>query len=70
MQSPTIEQGSLATRALALLKKDKRPLLDIHKATGLPFHWLRKFKAGEIQDPSVNKVQKLYEKLSGSKLAL
>ena len=34
----------------------------------ITFYWLRKFKSGEIADPSVNKVQILYEYLVGAPL--
>ena len=62
--------GSLHTRTHALLKADSRTLLEIHKESGIPFYWLKKFSAGEINDPSVNTIQKLYEFLSKKKLAV
>lgn len=59
---------SLMKNTLNLLKKDNRSLLDIHKESKIPFYWLRKFKASEFSDPSVNRVQALYEFLTGKKL--
>lgn len=53
---------------LRLLKERTNTLDCIHKETGLPFYWLRKFAYGEIKDPSVNRVEKLYEYLSGRRL--
>lgn len=63
-QSP----GTLYARTLELLKNSDKPLPLIYKETDLPFYWLRKLSQGEIKDPSVNRVQKLYEYLSGSTL--
>lgn len=62
--------GSLIQKTLKLLERDERSLLDIAQATGLPFYWLRKLKGGKIDNPSVNRIQYLYEKLSARKLAL
>ena len=45
-----------------------RDLMDIQKATGISFYWLRKFAVGEFKNPSVNRVQCLYEHLSGKPL--
>lgn len=62
--------GSLLRMTLMLMKRPQRQktLPEISVDTGLPFYWLRKFASEEIDDPSVNKVQVLYEYLSGSKL--
>ena len=40
----------------------------IAEILGISYYWLRKFKSGEVDDPSVNTVEKLYEYLSGKKL--
>ncbi len=61
---------SLMTETQRLLKQRSRTLLDVANDTGIPFYWLRKFHYGEIDNPSVNRVQKLYEYLAGKKLAL
>jgi hypothetical protein len=45
-----------------------RDLLEVYTATRLPYHWLRKFSAGAYANPSVNRVQFLYEHLTGTKL--
>lgn len=64
------ESGSLLSRTRALLRRDSRSLLDLHKESGLPFYWLKKLSAGEIKDPSVNRIQKLYEFLSKRSLSV
>lgn len=61
-------EGSLMTATLDLLKKDSRSLLQIYDETGVPFYWLRRFVTGGYKNPSVNRVQYLFEKLSGKKL--
>ncbi len=53
-----------------LIKKDKRPLRMIGQATGIPYYWLKKFSAGEIPNPAVNRVQYLYEFLTQCQLSL
>ena len=60
------QSGSLMTKTQALLRG--HDLLAIYNATGLSFYWLRKFASGEIRNPSVNRVQYLYEHLSKKKL--
>lgn len=62
--------GTLLEKTLMLMKRSQRQktLPEISKDTGLPFYWLRKFASGDISDPSVNKVQILYEYLSGTPL--
>lgn len=43
-------------------------MLSISAETGLSYHWLMKVKGGNVSDPSVNKIQFLYEHLSKKKL--
>jgi hypothetical protein len=61
-------KGSLHRKTLELLKQSRIPLPEIYKETHLPYYWLKKFSSGEIKDPSVNRVQRLYEFLAGRKL--
>ncbi len=63
-------QGSLMKATLDLVRKDPRTALEIYRDTGVPFNWLAKFIHGDINKPSVNRVQYLYEKLSGKKISL
>ena len=67
IQEYDIEQ-SLYTNTRRLLKADKRPLRMISNCTNIPYYWLKKFSAGEIAAPNVNRIQYLYEFLSKSKL--
>lgn len=60
--------GTLLAATLSLLRSDKRSLIEIHKATELPYHWLRQMREGRTPDPGVNRVQALYEYLTGSTL--
>lgn len=62
------ESLSLMTKTRSLLESDPRSLLDLHKESGLSYYWLRKFKSNVLEDPSVNKVQALYEFLTGNDL--
>jgi hypothetical protein len=64
----TPDKGSLHNRTLDLLKQSEVPLPEIYKETHLPYYWLKKFSSGEIRDPSVNRVQRLYEYLAGKQL--
>jgi len=66
----TDNKGALLEKTLDLLHKDTRTLLAIHTASTIPFYWLRKLKQGGFTNPSVNRVQQLYEFLSGTKLDL
>ena len=59
---------SLYATTRQLLKDDARPVRMIGQATGVPYYWLKKFSAGEIPNPAVNRIQYLYEFLSKSKL--
>lgn len=56
------------TRQLLANRPRNMTLQDIEAATGISESWLRVFSRGKISDPSVNKVQVLFEHLTGSKL--
>lgn len=59
---------SLYIETRRLMKADKRTLRMIGQATFIPFYWLKKFQAGEIANPSVNRMQYLYEFISKKEL--
>jgi hypothetical protein len=59
---PYDQPKSLMLRTIELLKE--RELLEVWDETRIPFYWLRKFASGAYQNPSVNRVQHLYEHLS------
>lgn len=63
-------KGSLHTKTLDLLKESGIPLQEIYRDTHLPYYWLKKFSSGEIRDPSVNRVQRLYEYLANKTLVV
>ena len=44
---------------------ESRDITQIHRDTGIPYHWLTKFVRGGFTNPSVNRVQYLYEHLTG-----
>lgn len=61
-------EGSLMIATKKLL--EGKDFLTIYVAYGIPYHWLIGFASGRYANPSVNRVQFLYEKLSGKKIIL
>lgn len=53
---------------MALLKK--ADYVTVSYETGLSFYWLRRFASNGFKNPSVNRVQHLFEHLSGSRLKI
>ena len=64
------EKGTLMTKTIELLKADKRSLFEISQKSAIKFYWLKKFSQGEFTNPSVNRVQALYEFLTEQQLTL
>lgn len=62
--------GTLYKKTIDLFNADTRPVEQIARESKLPFYWLRKLRSGNVSDPGVNRVQKLYEFLSEETLAL
>lgn len=62
------EPGTLMQETLALIEKSGKSLPQLYRETGVPFYWLKKFVSGEFTNPSVNRVQFLYEHLSGKRI--
>lgn len=62
--------STLHTKTRDLLIKDTRALTTIANDSGLPYHWLHSFRYQKVSNPSVNRVQKLYEHLTGKQLPL
>ena len=62
--------STLMVETLKLLKADERKLAELADSTqtGISYYWLKKFSANEFANPSVNRVQFLYEFLSGNKI--
>lgn len=68
---PELEsEGSLHARTRELLNSSGIPYLVIFQATDLSPNWLSRFACGKIVDPSVNRVQRLYEYLSEKPLGV
>lgn len=59
---------TLYEKTLELINKDGVSLGELSKRTGISYDWLNKLKRGTIQDPSVNKIQKVYENLAKTPL--
>ncbi len=66
----TEQQGSLLnkTRTMLIKAKSNNELETIAHRTSIPFLWLNKIADGYIDDPSVNRIQKVYEYISDKKL--
>lgn len=60
--------ASLYQRTMQLLVETDYTLLEIHNQANLPYYWLKKLKEGTVKDPSVNKIQGLYEFLAKRRL--
>lgn len=69
---PLCIKTTLRDRTLSLLQD--RParvsLKLISEETGLPESWLSMFGQGNIDDPSVNRIETLYEYLSGQAITI
>jgi hypothetical protein len=68
--APRVVHGSLMERTRQLLRESGKSLpevyADLHaRGSDIGYFWLRKFSSGNVQDPSVNKVEQLYTYLTG-----
>lgn len=63
------KQAPLLAKVVELLaaKRDKDYMI-LWSETGIPYFWIRKIANGEIKNPGVNRIQYLYEHLTGKKL--
>lgn len=64
------EDCALLRETKLLLLKSNRTYLQIYQDTGLDPNWLSSVLKGRTKNPSVNRIQKLYEYLSGRTLVL
>lgn len=62
------EEGTLVKKTLELLRGEGVNLLEIYSQTDIGFHWLSQLRGGRIKNPSANRIQALYEYLSGKTL--
>ncbi len=65
---PCDRAGSMLRKTLALLDKESRTNEALSLYLHVPLPWISKLRARVIKTPSVNRVQFIYEKLSGEKL--
>ena len=65
----TEKPGALHSKTLAALdaRRKTTSLFAIAEQSHVPFYWLRKFAAGAIANPSVNRVEQLFNWLTASK---
>jgi hypothetical protein len=63
---PFDQPGSLMARTIELL--NGQDLLELYSETSIPYYWLRTFARGVYKNPSVNRVQFLYEYLTQKSL--
>jgi len=65
------QELSLMTEVKRLIReRGDVTLLQIYDATGVPPGWIQKLMSGVFPNPGVNRIQKLYEYLSGKKLTV
>lgn len=64
------QMSTLLEKTLDLLNDNVTPIRELSEASGLPYDWLIGIKYNRIKKPSVDRIQKLYEYLTGSTLAV
>lgn len=64
----SVQAGTLLTRTIELIKNSDLSIDQLSFETRLPSGWIRKVCNGTLKDPSVNRIQELYEYLSGEKV--
>jgi hypothetical protein len=62
--------STLYQKTLKLLEESELSLNQISEDADLPYDWLVAVRYDRIKNPSVNRIQKLYEFLNGSKLSV
>ena len=58
---------TLLERTMTLLKNSDKTVTVICQDTGISRRWINYLKAGEYSDPGVNKIEILYNYLSGKR---
>lgn len=64
------EESSLLKKTRQMLDEYGGTYFDIYDRTGIQPTYVSAVATGRVKNPSVNKVQRLYEFLSGKQLAL
>ena len=62
--------NTLHTKTLKLLEESDLSSHEISDGSGLPYDWLIGVKYDRIKNPSVNRIQQLYEFLTGKQLTV
>lgn len=64
------EPRNLMETTRRLIRQDGRTYLQLYEATGISPYWIERFTNGAFKNPSVNRVQQLYEALTGKPLEI
>jgi hypothetical protein len=62
------ESRTLLDKTVQLLQASQESYFKIYDNTGLHPNWLSSIATGKNRDPSVNRIEKLYQYLTGTKL--
>lgn len=62
-------KNNLYEETIHLLEQAELTVEEIGRGVGMSGRWVRKVREGQIKDPGVNKIQRLYEFLSTSTAA-
>lgn len=68
--SEACNEQSLLKKTKELLGEHEGTYFDIYDGTGIQPTWLSALATGKMKNPSVNKVQRLYEFLRGQPLTV
>lgn len=67
---PCDKDNTLVKKVRRLLKEDPRKRTELALFLGISDFWLYKLISGNLRNPPANRVQYIYEKLTGKKLEL
>lgn len=66
MKHKVPQQGTLLTTCVTLLKQQSTGgLMETATRADVPIRWLRRVRNGTILQPGVDRIQRVYEQLSG-----
>lgn len=70
MKKKSEAEATLLQAVRNMLNSTRKTHLDIYRETGLKPWWIQQVANGKCRNPSVNKIQSLYENLTGKPLQL